>query len=276
MVIDEATDLAQESRGEPLSTGMRAALPLAVPAVPIGILLGVAIRDSELVNNLAGWMSSLMLLAGASQFAAIEMLDEGAGVLAVVAAIFMINARHLMYSAAMSPRFKQAPTWFKIVGSHLLIDQAFALNGDHAPGGLQERSLHYQMWFFLGTAIPMMMVWVAAVGAGVYLGELIPAEWEVDFAIPLMFLGLMVMSTSNIPGVVAATIGGTVAVVARDWPSGSGLLTGAVLGVLVAGVLDALLERRGNSGRNGHGTINEEKELAPGVIGPGAGKGAAV
>jgi len=255
---------------------MRASLPLAVPAVPIGILLGVAIRDSELVNNLAGWTSSWMLLAGASQFAAIEMLDEGAGVLAVVAAIFMINARHLMYSAAMSERFKDAPTWFKIVGSHLLIDQAFALNGEHAPGGLHDRPLHYQMWFFLGTAIPMMMVWVGAVGAGVYLGELIPAAWEVDFAIPLMFLGLMVLSTSNIPGVVAAIIGGTVAVVGRDWPNGSGLLTGAVLGVLVAGLLDALLERRRNSHGDSGGTIDEELELAPGQFGPGPGEGAAV
>ena len=246
---------ASESRREPFLTGLRAAVPLAVPAVPIGILLGVAIRDSAAIGNLAGWASSWMILAGAAQFAAIDLLDQGAGVAAVVAAMFMINARHLMYSAAMSERFKEAPTWFKVVGSYLLVDQAFALNGDHAPGGLEERSMAYQMWYYIGTAAPVVAMWIGTVTLGIFVGELLPAEWEIDFAIPLMFLGLMVISTSNLPGVVAAIVAGTVAVLGRDWPSGSGLLTGAVLGVVVAGLLDLALERRQRP---------EDLELAPG------------
>ena len=98
------------------------------------------------------------------------------------------------------------------------------------------------MRFYLGCAVPMAMVWYVGVGAGILLGQFIPSSWEIEFAIPLMFLGLLVLSTFNGPGVVAAVIGGTVAVIGRDWPSGSGLLLGAVLGVAVAGVLDLLLD----------------------------------
>ena len=218
------------------------------------MLLGVAVRDSEVVSNLAGWSSGWIMIAGAAQFAAIDMLDRGAGVIAVAAAIFMINARHLMYSAALSRRFNTAPLWFRIVGSYLLIDQAFALNGEHAPGRLHERSQRYQMWHLLGTAVPMLAVWLVTIAIGLFVGELLPPEWEVDFAIPLMFLGLMVMATTNVPGLAAALVGGGVAVVGRDWPSGSGLLAGAILGVIVAGLLDIILERR----------RSDDLELAPG------------
>jgi predicted branched-subunit amino acid permease len=185
-----------------------------------------------------------MIFAGAAQFAAVDLLDQGAGVPAIVAAIFMINARHIMYSAALSTRFRAAPLWFKVIGSYLLIDQAFALNGDHASAELRARHIEYQMWYYFGTAGPMAGVWLGTVAAGIVLGQLIPPEWEIDFAIPLMFLGLLVMSTFNVQGVVAALIGGTVAVLGRDWPSGSGLLTGAIAGVIVAGLLDLVLDSK--------------------------------
>ena len=120
--------------------GLGAAAPLAIPALPIGVLLGVAIRDSDVVGNWAGWASSWLVFAGAAQFAAVELLDQGAGVAAVVAAIFMINARHLMYSAAIGGRFQEAPTWFKWIGSYFLIDQVFALNNEYAADG-SERTI---------------------------------------------------------------------------------------------------------------------------------------
>lgn len=221
--------------------GFAAAVPLAIPALPIGVLLGVAIRDSDVVGNWAGWASSWLVFAGAAQFAAVELLDEGAGLAAVVAAVFMINARHLMYSAAIGARFQEAPRWFRWVGSYFLIDQVFALNNQYAADGPNDQSLAYQIRYYLASAVPMATVWYFGVGAGILLGQFIPPSWEIEFAIPLMFLGLLVLSTFNLPGVVAALIGGTVAVIGRGWPSGTGLLLGAVLGVAVAGMLDGLL-----------------------------------
>ncbi len=228
-----------------LLAGSRAAIPLALPALPIGLLIGVAIRESVVISNLAGWTSSFMIFAGAAQFAAVELIDGGAGVWAVVAAVFMINARHLMYGAAICGRFSRAPVWFRFVGGYLLIDQVFALNVNLVPpssaGADLDDELGYRMSHYVGTAIPMLGVWVVGAAAGLALGDVIPASWEVDFAIPLMFLGLMVMSLFNVPSIVAAVIGGTVAVVGRDWPNGLGLLAGAVLGVAVAGLLDQAL-----------------------------------
>ncbi len=228
-----------------VAAGAKAAIPLAVPALPIGILIGVAIGESVVIDNLAGWTSSFMIFAGAAQFAAVELIDGGAGVWAVVAAVFMINARHLMYGAAICGRFSDAPVWFKFVGSYFLIDQVFALNVnldlDIEPVDTDDR-LGYRMSHYIGTGAPMLGVWVVGVVLGLVVGDVIPAEWEVDFAIPLMFLGLMVMSLFNVSSVVAAVLGGTVAVIGRDWPNGMGLLIGAVAGVAAAALVDQLLD----------------------------------
>ncbi len=226
---------------------MRAAIPLAVPAIPIGVLIGVAIRESVAIENLTGWLSSFMIFAGAAQFASVELIDGGAGVWAVVAAVFMINARHLMYGAAIGGRFSRAPVWFRFVGGYLLIDQVFALNQNLDAAGASggepgsDDELAYLMSHYIGTAVPMMGVWLLGSAVGLVLGDVIPAEWQVDFAIPLMFLGLMVMSMFNAPSVVAAVLGGLVAVIGREWPNGLGLLLGAIVGVVGAAAVDSLL-----------------------------------
>lgn len=221
-----------------MAAGVRVAIPLALPAVPIGLILGVAIRDSTVIDNLAGWSSSWLILAGAAQLASVDLIDRGAGVLTVLAAVFMINARHVMYSAALSHRFRHAPAWFRLVASYLLLDQTFAMNADGAYNNPERKPLDYQIPYYLATALPMVSMWLAATAAGIVIGDVIPAEWEVGFTIPIMFLGLMVMSISNRPGVLAALVGGAVAVAGRSWPSGTGLLAGAVLGVIVGGAAD--------------------------------------
>lgn len=221
-----------------IGAGVRDTVPLAVPAVPIGLILGVAIRESTVVDNLAGWSSSVLILAGAAQLTAVDLITRGAGLAAVLAAVAMINARHLMYSAALRHRFRSAPTWFRIAASYLMLDQTFALNVDGVGRRLETKPLDYQMPYYLASGLTMALPWQAATAAGILIGDVIPQEWEVGFSVPLMFLGLMVMSINDRPAVAAAVVGGTVSVAGRSWPSGSGLLAGAVLGVVAAGFLD--------------------------------------
>lgn len=234
--------------------GIKTAIPLALPAVPIGLILGVAVRDSVIIDNLAGWSSSLLILAGAAQLASIDLIDQGAGVATVLAAVFMINARHVMYSAALSHRFRHAPIWFRLVASYLLLDQTFAMNADGAYNNPEAKSMDHQMAYYLATALTMVSAWLAATAAGILIGDVIPADWEVGFTIPIMFLGLMVMSISNRPGMLAALVGGAVAVAGRSWPSGTGLLAGAVLGVIVGGAAD-WYQGRGGPAPSSDGSI---------------------
>src|SRR3970040_563463 len=106
--------------------GVIDALPLFVPAVPFGLVIGLAIADSGM-NPLVGWSSSWVVFAGAAQLTLITLLGSGAGLVAAVGTALVLNARHLMYSAALAPTFQRQPPWFRRLGPYLLIDQVFAL-----------------------------------------------------------------------------------------------------------------------------------------------------
>lgn len=224
--------------------GARAILPLALPGIPFGLVYGVAVTQTPEVNAWAGWAASLIVVAGAAQLAALSLLGQGTGIIGVALTITVINARHAMYSAALSARFRRLPRRFRVVAPYLLLDQSFAVADaldDHVDGDVEPE---YRMGHYAGSGGVLLTMWLSATTVGVLAGSAIPESWSLDYAVPLMFLGLLVLGVRNLPGLLAALVGGTVAVIGADAPNGSGLLAGALLGVVVAGAADAALERR--------------------------------
>ncbi len=217
--------------------GAAAVAPLAVPAVPFGVVFGLLVAETPQVDNLAGWSSSFIIVAGASQLAAITLLGTGASVVAVVTTVAVINARHLMYSAALSSRWRTVPRWFRITAPYLLIDQVFAVNDQLGP----EVEDDYRMSYYAGTVALLFPVWMIASTVGLLVGDAIPESWSLDYTVPLMFGALMILGVSNRPGVAAALTGAAVAVAGRDLPNGLGLLLGVMAGVLVGAVAEEVL-----------------------------------
>jgi len=221
-------------------TGVRAALPLAVPPAPFAMALGIVIRESQSVSTLAGWASSWIIFAGSAQLAALELLDDGASIAVVVLTIAMINARHIVYSAAFSLRLGQVPRWFRIIGSYLLIDQVFAVD-EMQPPVLSTRK---RMWTFLGAASVFWIVWNSFVVIGMTAGGFLPDDFPVNFIVAVLFASLMVLAIRNRPGIAAAIVGGFVAIVARDLPSGMNVVIAILCGAFVGATLETLGNRR--------------------------------
>ena len=71
---------------------------------------------------------------------------------------------------------------------------------------------------------------------GALAGALIPESWSLDFAIPLVFMVLIIPALDRKPGIAAAIVGGVVAVTARDVPYRLGLIIAALAGI-AAGVI---------------------------------------
>jgi len=251
-----------------LRDGARGIVPLVVPAIPFGVVLGVAINESGL-SRLIGWSSSWIVFAGSAQFVAVELLAEGTGVFLAALTIWIVNARHVMYSAAIARRFAEAPRWWKLVTSYVLIDQSFALldglSDKHAdddgsaeleasPDDLVEVGnardvLNYRMGFLFGSGVMAWALWQIWVLFGVLLGDVIPDSWSLIYAIPILFMTLMLLAIrampgNSIPAVVAAAVGGAVAVVGRDMPNGTGLLFGAILGIIAGALTETVLARK--------------------------------
>ena len=206
--------------------GAKEIIALGFPGIPFGMVIGVVIAESG-IGDLAGWVGSWAILAGAANLALLELMAEQASAAVVLLTVAFINSRHAMYSAALRPKFAGFPRWFRWVGPYFLIDQVFALAASQ-PDDMPDRE---RMWNYFGSAVTLWTMWVASVTAGLFLGDVIDPDWHLTFAVPLLFTGLMLLSISNRPGIVAAVVGGGVALLTADFPQGSGVIIAITAGV---------------------------------------------
>lgn len=233
---EDPNEDGREARDVTLAA-LRAAVPLFVPAIPFGLVLGVAITDSAMPAAVA-WSTNLAIFAGAAQLATVS-LAATATWLTLVATAAVINLRHVMYSAALSPRFSDQPRWFRWIGPFFLIDQLFALAGARPtmPAAAWRR-------FYLSAGIFYFVSWTTTVTVGMVVGSSIPTEWRLDVAPAVMFAGLVVLGLANRPGIVAAVVGAGVCLVSLEVPNNGGILIGAVCGVIAGYLADVGLARR--------------------------------
>jgi predicted branched-subunit amino acid permease len=204
-------------------------VPLLLPAIPFALVIGVAIAESS-VPNLAGWFSSSFMFGGASQLTAVTLLGDGAGAVAAIIGALTVNARHIMYSAALVPQFRTQPRWFRRFGPYLLLDQVFALASTHDAPPRNWRS------YYIGAGATAWILWQLLVGAGVLFGPSISADLDIDFVVPALFLGLLVPALVRRPAAVAAVVGAAVTAAFWQIPNRGGMLVGGIAGV-VAGYL---------------------------------------
>ena len=184
------------------------------------------------------WSTNLFIFAGAAQLATVS-LAATATWLTLVATAAVINLRHVMYSAALSPRFTDQPRWFRWVGPFFLIDQLFALTSTRI-------TMPAPVWrpFYLSAGIFYFLSWTTVVTVGLVVGSSIPSEWRLGVAPAIMFAGLVVLGLTNRPGIVAAVVGAGACLLALDVPNNGGILVGAVSGVIAGYIADDTKSRR--------------------------------
>ncbi len=205
-----------------LRRGAVRSAPLLLGIAPFGLVVGVAAVEAGL-SPLQTVATSVVIFAGASQLAAVELFGRDAAPAVVVLTAAVINVRMVMYSASIAPRFRAYPRHLRPLCSYLLTDQAYALTV--AP------EEHLSVYHYLGIAGSLWAVWQVATVAGIVVGRGIPPSWGLTFAVPLVFLALLVPAVTDRPRLVAALVGGTVAVVGAELPFNLGLVTGALAGV---------------------------------------------
>lgn len=213
---------------------VRRSLPLLLPALPFGVTLGVVMRTSVMPLGVA-WASNHVVFAGAAQLAMVGLAATSTW-LTLVATCAVINARHVMYSAAMAPRFAAQPRWFRWVAPMFLIDQTFALTDatDYAGADLRR--------FYGASAALFYSCWTLFVATGLLLGDLLPASWRLEFAPAVMFLGMVVLGLRGRirpgPGIVSAVVATAVTLATIGLPNNLGLLVGAVAGVVAGSMAE--------------------------------------
>ncbi len=231
------------SRREALRAGVSATAPVMLGIVPFGLVAGAAAVGAGL-SVLQAAALSVVVFAGASQLAIIELLGNDVALAVVVGTALVINARMVMYSASLAPHFLDEDSRWRALMAYVLTDQAFALSVTRYAEGME--GVERKRWYYLGTALPLWVVWQICTVVGALAGTQVPDWLPLGFAVPLTFLALLVPAVSTRPKLVAALVGGSVATAGAviPLPFNLGLLAGALAGVLV-GTLVA--ERTGSA-----------------------------
>ena len=222
--------------------GLIAAAPMAVVVGPFGLLFGVVSSEAGL-NVLETMVFTLSVFAGASQFAAIQTMQENAPVLVVLATALAVNLRMVMYSVTLAPHFGELPLRSRALMAYFLVDQSFAttvseIDRNPAMGAAEKRAV------FFGAVVAVAPLWFAASLAGAMIGRALPAEYALDFAVPITFLAMVAPMLRSVPHLVAAGVSILLSLVLAGMPYGTGLLVAAAVAMAVGAALDLWLEGR--------------------------------
>ena len=204
---------------------------IAASAAAFGFVYGLAAQGAGL-SPLEAVAMSTIVFGGASQFAALGYLASGLVWPAIVVLTGLLNARHLLYSAALAPWLREVPRPRRALMAHLLTDEAFALSIAHFTriGRADERG--YWIAAVGATFIP----WNVAALAGVLVGREIPSpeRFGLDVVFPAAMVGLAVGLLAGRREIVAALAGASIAVaISLAFGPGIGIVAGGLLGPLL-------------------------------------------
>ena len=218
--------------------GVRASLPFVIIVIPFAMLFGVAATEAGLpVEQVMGF--TVLVIAGASQFTALQFMIDNAPVLVILLSALAVNLRMAMYSASITPYLGDQPLWKRAILSYLLVDQTYnlmILDADKIPN----QSVAQHTAFYIGCSLPIVPLWIAFTWIGATLGQQIPPEYALDFAMPICFLAMVAPALRSLAHIAAALTSVGLALALAFVPLNLGLLAAAIIAMMVG----AEVERR--------------------------------
>ena len=203
-----------------------------VSAVGFGFVYGLTARTAGHFSPVEAMAMSLIAFAGAAQFAAVGYVASGLAWPAIGLLTLLLNARHVLYSAALAPWFRGRSIVERVAAAHLLTDEAFALSIAHFRRVGRFDAFGYWYAAVVTTLIP----WNLATFAGVMLGDAIvePERFGIDVIFPAAMAGLAVGLISGRRELVAALAGASIGVA-------TSILVSPTIGVIAGGLLGPLV-----------------------------------
>jgi predicted branched-subunit amino acid permease len=176
---------------------------------------------------------SVFVFAGASQFMAILMIASQASPAAIISSTFVVNFRHVLMAASLSPFVTSWKKWQRAALGCMLTDESFVMHSRHFGDGDTDSAAAITL------NAAAYITWAAASVAGFYIGGLTgdPRRLGLDFALPGMFIGLLMPLCRDNASAVSAAAGGLSALAlhmagAGNWAAFLGAVVGASAGLV--------------------------------------------
>jgi 4-azaleucine resistance transporter AzlC len=210
---------------ESFAGGARAALPVVLGYLGIGIAAGIVERAAGL-SNAEILLLSTVLYAGSAQFVVTSMLSLASPAPAIVLTVFLLNLRHLLLSAALAPALRGVAAWKNALLGLQLTDETFVVAS-------ARRELS-PAWM-AGLNLAAWSAWAVANLIGAALSGAVGDTRVLAFALPCMFLGLLVLQARKVPsravlGAIGVVSIGVALATQLLWPGPQAIVLATVLG----------------------------------------------
>jgi predicted branched-subunit amino acid permease len=213
-----------------LHAGIRAGAVLTPAVVVFAASFGVLAVQAGLPAA-GSLLLSATAFAGSAQLAATSVLAQHGGVVAAVLAAALLNARYIAIGSTLAPALA-GPVWRRALDSLLITDESWAIAAD--PDG------RYSRLRMLGAGGVLWVAWMLGTALGVFAADYIPdpVSLGLDMAFTALFIGLLPGQLRSGRAVLAAVIGGAVALLFLTFSSAAVAVIAGSVGCLVGPVAE--------------------------------------
>ncbi|MBU2511758.1 AzlC family ABC transporter permease [bacterium] len=213
--------------------GFIVSMPVVVGYIPIGFAFGVLAKKVGLSSMNAVFMS-IIVFAGSSQLIAIGLLVAGASALSIIIATFIVNLRHLLMTAALSPYLKRWRALALTLFSYQITDETFAIHAERFSSGDTNKTAAFTI------NIVSQLSWITGTVLGIATSGFIKdvKPFALDYALIAMFIGLLVFQIKSKTQILVAILSGCVSILLYlagidQWNIILATLLSATFGILV-------------------------------------------
>lgn len=299
-----ATVIAQQSVAGRAALGMRRAVPIVLGYLPVGFAFGV-LADKTGLSAIETVFMSLAVFAGSAQLIAVGMLAAAASISAatfsIILTTFVVNLRHLLMSASLAPYMRKWSKKMQALFAFQMTDETFAMHAVHFQAQVAamtagdngcdaERRAALREYApdkaeTTGLNMTAQLGWVAGSALGALFGGLIGdvKPLGLDYALPAMFIALLVAQVRGRLHVIVAVAAGAVSVGLSlagvgQWNVIIATVLAATLGTLLAGREPAAVQSAeclpdfDTGAEDAAGTLEKDFDSASGRIKPAGGR----
>lgn len=217
--------------GSGFALGFRLGLPICMSFLVFGVAFGIAAADKGLTTVSAS-IASALVFSGSSQFLLLGSVSRGEALPTISIAMFLLNVRYIIMGATLLASAASMPTWRRILGLIMMIDETWAV-------GMSPTASGDRLGAVMGCGVVSMLGWVAGTIIGATLGDLIgdPNRWGINFVYYSVFIFILAsmwrQDKSLFPWIVAVAVA---LVVQAAIPGKWYVVIGGVAGALAGGL----------------------------------------
>lgn len=157
-------------------------LPVLFAYFPLGVVFGVLFVHQGFEWFWAPLMS-MLAYAGTVQFLVLTMLDNGATVLAIAVAAFLVAFRNAFYGVSFLHRYRKLPPWLKGLLAFGMVDATYAVLVAHPKAPVK---------FCIKVTALLYLYWVAGTLCGAVFANAMPMIDGLEFVLT-SFFGVLVV-----------------------------------------------------------------------------------